>query len=200
MTDTGILQDDSWDIHAEGWDSDPSVIEFSNQAFISLAEVIDLNHLRVLDFGCGTGLLTEKLAIMGSEIVALDPSEKMLDALVNKNIPNVICIQDFLDQESIAQCEYLQSPFDLIVASSALGFVEDYDSSLKLIRSLLKPGAKLIQWDWKASKNDPDFGFSPEPLKHSLASAGFKNIKVTEPFSMTEGDDHFPVLMVVATN
>ena len=53
---------DSWDDYAIEWDANPSVIEYSNKAFNSLCKFVNLQGLSVLDFGCGTGLLAEKVA------------------------------------------------------------------------------------------------------------------------------------------
>ena len=46
--------------------------------------VISVNEIRVLDFGCGTGLLTEKIAPLVNEIVAIDSSPKMIEVLRKK--------------------------------------------------------------------------------------------------------------------
>jgi len=72
---------DSWDDYAEGWGSNADVILYSEKAYESLCEVLNPEGLTILDFGCGTGLLTEKLAQPSHRVVALDPSEKMISVL-----------------------------------------------------------------------------------------------------------------------
>ena len=47
---------------------------------------------RILDFGCGTGLLTEKLAPLVREVIAVDTSPNMIDVLRRKEIGNVTTI------------------------------------------------------------------------------------------------------------
>ena len=55
-----------WDGEAAGWDDDPYVRAYADAAFASLTalaarEEFDINDATVCDFGCGTGLLTERL-------------------------------------------------------------------------------------------------------------------------------------------
>ncbi len=84
---------DSWDEYAEGWDSNPDVIKYSQLAFDSLSSHYDLSGLKVLDFGCGTGLLTEKIASIAASVLAVDTSSKMIKVLMNKRltIPSPLC-------------------------------------------------------------------------------------------------------------
>ena len=51
-----------WDAYADDWDSNPDVIRYAEAAFESLVRITALDGLDILDFGCGTGLLTEKMA------------------------------------------------------------------------------------------------------------------------------------------
>ena len=77
---------DSWDDCAPSWDEDELVREYSEKAFSSL-----LNKLRdplstasrILDFGCGTGLLTECILkhFPSLQVVALDASPKMIEVV-----------------------------------------------------------------------------------------------------------------------
>ena len=80
---------ESWDQYAEGWDSDADVILYSTKAYDALCEILNLEGLTILDFGCGTGLLTERMAPKANRILGLDSSEKMISALKNKQISNV---------------------------------------------------------------------------------------------------------------
>ena len=52
----------SWDEYAADWDNEPSALLYADKAFESLQQIVDIQDLRVLDFGCGTGLLSQKLS------------------------------------------------------------------------------------------------------------------------------------------
>ena len=77
---------ESWDEHADGWDTNQSVVEYSQLAFESLKSQCELSGLRVMDFGCGTGLLAEQIAKQASSVLAVDTSAKMIEVLNNKNM------------------------------------------------------------------------------------------------------------------
>ena len=99
-----------WDNHADDWDSNEDVRDYAQRAFDSWEQKVaplypSLSECRVLDFGCGTGLLTEKLATHCSQIVAIDTSEKMIEALRSKltqlGSDNVVASKVALNAESI---------------------------------------------------------------------------------------------------
>ena len=93
--------DNEWDDYADDWDSDESAVLYSNEAFNSLSKIVNVKGANLLDFGCGTGLLTEKLSPVANHIVALDTSSKMLAVLTGKKLPNVTTINEPLSAKLI---------------------------------------------------------------------------------------------------
>ncbi len=189
-----------WDEHAGGWDENPDVRTYADHAFASLAAVRDIAGARVFDFGCGTGLLSEKIARDAAAVVALDPSQKMLDVLARKGIANVSHVAGELTADLITREPALKTEFDLIVASSALAFVPDYAQTLRRLRGLLCPGGMFVQWDWLATPDSPDFGFTEPDIRGAMIAAGFIEPTITRPFVITRGDDGpMAVLMAVTS-
>jgi len=191
---------DSWDEYAEEWDSNKDAISYANKAFDSLIDQVNLSDLDVLDFGCGTGLLTEKISPHASKVVALDSSSKMISVLTNKTLPNVTTFSEQLSEDLINKNTSLHNRFDLIVASSVFGFLPDYESTLTLLKSLLVPDGVLIQWDWLSPSEDADFGLSEEKIESAYRETGFKLISMTKPFSLTSSKGTMSALMAVAKN
>jgi predicted TPR repeat methyltransferase len=191
---------DSWDDYAEEWDSNEDAISYSEEAFKALSNAVQLDGLNILDFGCGTGLLTEKLSPLANQIVALDVSHIMILKLNDKKLPNVTTISKPISESVIRENAPLQIKFDLIVASSVFGFMPEYESILFLLRSLLVPGGILVQWDWLSQENDSNFGLSEERVDRALTKAGFILMSLTHPFSLTSSKGTMPVLMGVARN
>jgi 2-polyprenyl-3-methyl-5-hydroxy-6-metoxy-1,4-benzoquinol methylase len=175
---------ENWDNYADGWDSNQSVIAYSEQVFLALQNSIDVDGFRVLDFGCGTGLLTDKLSHHVNLVVAIDPSQKMISVLNRKCLKNVRTIDSELTQKIINDNELLKPEFDLIVASSALAFVPDYLDAVNLMKQLLKKGGYFFQWDWLKKEREAGSGFSEEEIKLTFNRAGFSECSTSIPFSL----------------
>jgi len=188
----------SWDDYAADWDHNESVREYCEKAFATLVQHTSLQGKRVLDFGCGTGLLSARLAEQADTVVALDASEKMIQVLAAKQVANLSCIASELSDSLIARTPALQSGFDVIVASSALAFVPDYPHTLALLKQLLRPGGFLIQWDWLKAEHDEGAGFSQARIEHAFEQLGFSDYSLSFPFAMGQGEEAMPVVMVVA--
>lgn len=190
---------DAWNAHADGWDDNPDVRFYADQAFTSLGSTTDIfspvwKPKRVLDFGCGTGLLSQKIAPYVDELIAVDTSERMIAALERKHIPNVAAIHgNILSIDHPYETEW-QSRFDLIYASSVCGFLPDYEGALLALARFLTPGGRFIQWDWRASDGD-DFGLSESRIRNALQAAKLESIRVEQAFSIETDEQDLPVLI-----
>lgn len=191
---------DSWDDYADGWDANSDVIAYAKKAFDSLCQFKSPQGLKVLDFGCGTGLLTEKIAREASSVVAVDTSAKMIDVLKGKNIANVHPIACEISTHSVNENPIFESGFDLIVASSVCAFVADYQKTLSDLKLLLNEGGTFIQWDWKRGNEEDDFGFSKDIITDAYLNVGLNPVSVTEAFSFTSEKGCMQVLMGIASN
>jgi len=191
---------DNWDDYAKEWDTNSDAISYSKKAYESLIKETNIKGKRILDFGCGTGLLTEKLSPLAHHIVAIDTSSKMISALLSKKLPNVSALSKPLTSELIMNNSIFSNKFDVVVASSVFSFIPNYDSILKLLKSLLVSDGLLIQWDWLSPDSNPDFGLSETAIEQSLNKAGFTQVVLTKPFSLTTEKDNMQVVMCAAKN
>lgn len=186
-----------WDDHAKNWDNYDEAKDYAKQIFALLRNRINLNNQTVLDFGCGTGLLIDHMRHETKQIVGLDSSKKMIEVLNNKNYENVETIIGELTRRTIENHPILKIGFDLIVASSVCAFLPNYNETLGLISSLLKPNGIFIQWDWLITEKDPDFGFNEELIGASYSSVGLLVDSVSIPFYMVENNEKMEVIMAV---
>jgi 2-polyprenyl-3-methyl-5-hydroxy-6-metoxy-1,4-benzoquinol methylase len=189
-----------WDEYAENWDVDPSVEQYAKNAFSELLDSININGLTVLDFGCGTGALTQLMSPSVESIVAIDPSSEMIKLLDKKALNNVTSICDYLSSELVKTSPELENKFDLIVASSVCGFLPDYEMTLSLLKSLLKKDGLFVQWDWLSEDDSSGMGLSEKRVKQAFAASGFVSIKVNSPFIMNSSKGNMPVLMAIGKN
>lgn len=184
-----------WDEYASEWDKDPSVQEYALKVLSELNNKIQLEELTILDFGCGTGSLTQLLSPSARQIVALDGSREMIKLLEEKELDNVSTISDFLCDELINNHPLLDQKFDLIVASSVCSFLPDYESSLGQLKSLLTSGGLFIQFDWLAQDEGASMGLTKQRIQECLETHKFSQITIDLPFVMTSSKGSMSVVM-----
>ena len=195
----------TWDEHADGWDENAAVRAYSDGAYSSLlrleeAGLLKLDGARVLDFGCGTGLLTEKLSPLAEGVVALDTSIAMIQVLKNKvstlGLTNVEPIAKPLEGAMSANPSLFKTPFDLITCSSVCAFLEDYPATVRTLSQMLRPGGAFVQWDWElAPDSDEPFGLTRSQIEAALDAAGLTNCIVDVAFDVEfEGEHMRPLL------
>ena len=186
-----------WDDYAAGWDANDDVRTYAENAFESLtrkvpALVTDLTNSRVLDFGCGTGLLSEKFAPICGEIMAVDTSPKMIEEMRRKvmeaNIRNIVALEIDISAATIKESPDLTSGFDLVVTSSVCSFLPDYERTLGDLTSVINPGGIFVQWDWIVD-------MPVERIQGAFETAGLVEVSAEEAFALKTNGDSMAVVM-----
>lgn len=92
---------------------------------------------RILDLGCGTGQLTEKIAIAGSEVMGIDRAFSMIEK-ARQNYPHI--------QFTVADARDFQvdQPFDAVFSNAVLHWISEPDAAISCIRQALKPGGRFV--------------------------------------------------------
>ena len=188
----------NWDECANTWDSDTVALAYAEDAFSSLIKVVDLTGKHVLDFGCGTGLLSQKISPSVKDIVALDNSEAMIEQLDRKGLDNVEPVVDMLTRGLVAIHPAFRNQFDLVVASSVCGLIPNYVDVSDIIYTLLEKGGQFIHWDWLASDESEIQTMTPERVERVLTGVGFSEVNISTPFEVTTETGTFKVLMAIA--
>ena len=110
----------------------------------SLAAVTLRGDERVLDVGCGDGLLTAELAdrLPTGSTIGIDPSPRMIDVARRRTAPGGTLT---FAVESVQHMQFA-GEFDLVVSFNALHWVADHALALQRIRAaLVRGGAALLQ-------------------------------------------------------
>ena len=92
---------------------------------------------RVLDLGCGTGHLTDRIAAAGAEVVGLDSSPAMIEQ-ARRAYPALRL--EVGDARSFAFAE----PFDAVFSNAVLHWVKEADAVVACVSQALKPGGRFV--------------------------------------------------------
>jgi len=101
-----------------------------------------LSGLRLLDIGCGGGLLSEPLARLGANIVAADPSEKNIKtAMVHADQQGLKIDYRATTAEQLAEAG---EKFDVVLNMEVIEHVTDPARFTATCASMVKPGGMMF--------------------------------------------------------
>ncbi len=92
---------------------------------------------RILDFGCGTGHLTAKLAESGADVVGIDSSPAMI-AQARRNYPRLRF--ELADGQRYRAAQ----AFDAVFSNAALHWMLDAEAAAASISASLRQGGRLV--------------------------------------------------------
>ena len=184
---------------AQSWDSNPSVqraTELAHEAYLShlllTASASTVATYDVLEIGCGTGLLSLRLAPVVRSLTAVDAAEGMISVLRTKlssssssqKIKKILPVAAMLtspDDPRIqidpltrnSATEENRRRFDLVISHLVLHHIADLESLFKMIYGCLKPGGRVMVTDFE------DFGpaarrFHPEAKMEGVERHGIQ--------------------------
>ena len=190
----------TFDQKAPTWDEEPLGVAWAGAVAEGIRNSTLLTgEMDLLDFGCGTGLLTLNLQPYVRSITGMDTSRGMLDMLAAKieqqRLANVsLFCGDF------SKGERPEGSFHLIASAMTLHHVADIPGLLTVLSGLLAPGGILCLAD--LDKEDGTFhddpagvhhsGFDRDLLKGDLAAAGFTVYHDTIVTSIRKGAPDTP--------
>jgi trans-aconitate 2-methyltransferase len=147
---------------------------------------------RVLDAGCGTGRVTERLAerLPAGQVVALDASPAMI-AEARRRLARFGDRITYLVAD-LGQPLPLSEPVDAILSTATFHWVADHAALFRNLAAVLRPGGRLVAQCGGAGNiatvqaalatiGDGWLGpvrfETPEATEHRLAAAGFQGIR-----------------------
>ncbi|NGZ09759.1 MAG: class I SAM-dependent methyltransferase [Nitrospira sp. LK70] len=90
---------------------------------------------RVLDVGCGDGVLTKQLLDLGCDVVGIDSSQAMVEAAKALGVHAQV-----IDGHRLP----FHQEFDAVFSNAALHWMVKPDEALRGIRQALRPGGRLV--------------------------------------------------------
>jgi 2-polyprenyl-6-hydroxyphenyl methylase / 3-demethylubiquinone-9 3-methyltransferase len=120
-----------------GWIRDTACRKFNRNP----RSLKSLERLRILDIGCGAGLLSEPLARLGAQVIGIDPSDSNIAAAkVHAARSNVLIDYRATTVEEMGNLER----FDIVLAMEVVEHVTDVGLFLQRCAALMKPQGMMV--------------------------------------------------------
>ena len=117
-----------------------NLARYTNGAIYNTAlMLLEHRHRKVLDVGCGTGLMTARLAATGRQIVGVDISAAMIKRARRTNDPRI--------EFTLGDAERLPFPdhsFDAVINLISFHHYPDPSRAAAEFRRVLQPGGRLV--------------------------------------------------------
>jgi 2-polyprenyl-3-methyl-5-hydroxy-6-metoxy-1,4-benzoquinol methylase len=193
-----------FDLLASTWDKKSTRVEIA-QTFVKTIkdEIPNIKEFDLLDYGCGTGLISFGFVEDVKSITGMDFSEGMLEVYNQKikeyDLNNVKC-----EKHNINDNHLPQNSFDLIVTSMTLHHIKDTNDFISKANIALKPNGYLAISDLdkedgtfhdRGNEGVEHFGFDKEQLTAILEQNGFKIIFYENVYMAKE---HYPIFCAIA--
>ena len=161
-------QADIWDgLMGEAWVRNAQVLDAHGEVFglAAMDRLGDVDGLRVLDIGCGTGATTRELYRRGADVLGIDLSERMT-AHARERAKGLSGIE-----HRVGTVEALQpdEPFDALFSRFGVMFFADPVAAFSRLRSLTRPGGRIAYAAWNEVTENP---WMSVPVLASIGSLG----------------------------
>ncbi len=152
---------------ANSWDT-PEKIKLNQYYAKEISKALPLaNPLKILEVGCGTGLLGSQFVKDQNSLLGIDTSVGMLEVFNqkfkdNKNVSSLILNLEENDLDANAQ-------FDLIVSSMAFHHLKNPEAMISKLKTMLSPNGLIAIIDLDLE----DGSFHPDPKNMGVFHFGF---------------------------
>ncbi|MEX0705991.1 MAG: methyltransferase domain-containing protein [Nitriliruptoraceae bacterium] len=194
-----------FDARARAWDEDPKkVARVRRAADAIVAHGILRPDTRLLEFGAGSGMLSQLLREHLGAITVVDRSEGMLEILRDKADGGP------LDGATVLDVDLVHDPLpdvqvDLIASVMVMHHVLETERLLRRLHELLAPGGWVALSDldaedgtFHAGADDVVSGFDRDELKGLLTELGFVDVSFQDCGVLHKNDRDYPLFLAFA--
>lgn len=187
-----------FDDAAADWEEKPQRVALARKVAEAIQWAIPLaSAMQVLEYGCGTGMVSRALSPYVEKIIAIDTSPQMLEVLRKKakdeKIGNIETLAHDLTKQPLPNKD-----FDLIVSCMTLHHIPDIEALIQQFFATLKPGgylavADLVTEDGSFHADNTGvvhYGISPQEVQAILAKNGGLDVGVKEIHSIEKPQEN----------
>ncbi|HJY37022.1 MAG TPA: bifunctional 2-polyprenyl-6-hydroxyphenol methylase/3-demethylubiquinol 3-O-methyltransferase UbiG [Steroidobacteraceae bacterium] len=98
---------------------------------------------RVLDVGCGGGLLSEAMALRGAQVTGIDLGPQTIEVAELHGLESKVSVRYARESAETHAAQHASS-YDIAVCMEMLEHVPEPDSVLRALRTLVKPGGHVF--------------------------------------------------------
>ena len=134
------------DIAAEWWDPDgmfKPLHQINPLRLDYIAQRTNLEKAKVLDVGCGGGLLAEGMARHGASVTGIDRSPKALSVASVHAEQSGVAV-DYQENDAETWAEMHQETYDVVTCLEVLEHVPDVERAVRACADMLKPGGMFF--------------------------------------------------------
>lgn len=195
---------------ASEYDEDPERVEMATAVAASMLAALALKGTeQALEFGCGTGLITLRLAPQLAHVTAMDSSPGML-AVLRQKCEHQAHANVTIREGSLPD-QLPDGHFDLIFSALTLHHIKNTEALLRALSDHLEPGGRVALAD--LDREDGSFhsnpsgvahhGFGRDVLKEALAKTGFESIGFSTAHTVRKENNvgklqEYPIFLAVA--
>ncbi|PRZ36597.1 methyltransferase family protein [Antricoccus suffuscus] len=196
----------SFDDRAATWD-EPAKVERARAVASAISDAVPLQpSMRLLEYGAGTGLVSQQLVGAVGPITLADPSAGMRAVAEDKITAGTLPANTRVWDLDLSTGDTPDERFDLIVTVMALHHIADLPTVLASFATLLADGGRACIVDLEeedGSFHNTDFdghnGFNQKTLTGQLEEAGFAVQYRGGIFQVAKGDRSYPLFLAVCT-
>lgn len=190
-----------FDQRSKEWDQDPAKVARA----VTVAELIrrklaGKSFRTAMEYGCGTGLLSQALANNFADITLADTSEGMLAVLSEKVKEHGLKHFHPVNLDLITDTTYPVGTVDVIYSLLTLHHIQDTQMILTRFAKIIKPGGYVFLADLDkedgsfhpAGTTEIHFGFERDLLATLASQAGFSGIHFETAFEIQKGTTQEP--------
>jgi len=200
------MKNNRFEILAKSWDSKPQRVKGAMSFASKVKEFLpsDISSFDVLDYGCGTGLVSFCFSDDVKSIEGLDNSTSMIEVYNEKsNKIGMKNIKGFV--HNINEQDLQKEKYDLIVTNMTMHHIKNTQDFISKLTYSLKPNGYLAIADLKTEDGKfhsdntgvEHFGFEFDKITEYFKNNNLKNIKCDLFESINKPNNTYEVYYII---